>query len=89
MNLLAQATPSTDQIAQAFGWPAAIVIIALVGVIIYRERKFSTLQDKYDALQERRVEEAKETMDKVSEPLKATAALSKQIYDAIISGRGK
>lgn len=77
---------STDQVIQGFGLPAAVVIIALVGVVIFLYRSVQNLQSKYDAIQEQRIVDARETRDKIAEPLDKMASLSEKTYELLLTG---
>ena len=76
---------STDQVVEGFGLPAAIVIIALVGALIFTVRLLIKSYDNTNGIQERRIADAKETRDKLIEPLQQQATLSKQIYDIVLN----
>lgn len=78
----------TDQVIQGFGLPAAIVIVALAGVIIFLYKSREKLQAEYNALQNQRVVDAKETRDKITEPLQSQAVMTGKIYEFLL-GRGK
>lgn len=76
---------SSEQVIEGFGLPAAIVIISLVAVIVFIYRKLDKLQSKYDALQEQRIIDARETRDKVMEPLDKQAIMSEKIYELLLN----
>lgn len=83
-----------QQVIQGFGLPAAIVIIALVAVIMYREIKYwpkvqSDLQLKVDGIQEERLKNALETRDKLTEPIEEMTRTVKNIYEAVLRNPGK
>lgn len=81
---------STDQVAQAFGWPSAVVILALISALIFTVRLLLKTYDRLDALQEKRIIDAKETRESLVEPLKKSAQLSEQIYDIVLrNAQGK
>jgi len=81
---------STEQIVQGFGLPAAIVIIALVGALIFTVRLLLKSYDSRDALQEKRIADAKETEQKLTAPLEKQTILSEKIYDVVLrNSQGK
>lgn len=65
-----------------------IFIPLMAGIIVFLYKQGTKLQDKYDAMQNQRIEDAKETRDKISEPLSKIASqqeiLAKQ-YDILIN----
>jgi hypothetical protein len=75
---------TTENVAQAFGWPAAIIIIALVGALYFTVRLLLKSYDKIDAIQERRLADAKETRDKFVEPLENQTEVIGRIYDIVL-----
>lgn len=85
MNV-AQLTP--DQVADAFGWPGAIVIVSLAAALIFTVRLLLKSYDMRDALQEKRIADAKEARDSLVEPLKKSTELSQQIYDIVLRTKG-
>lgn len=81
-------------VIQGFGLQAGIVILALVTVIIYRERYWTrvqndsraenkALQDKVDSIQEERLQNAIETRDKLAEPMENMAQLLGNILNVV------
>lgn len=79
------AAVTSDTVIQGFGLQSGIVILALAGVVLYLFRGLQKSQDKFDALQERRLEDAKETRDKLTEPLNEQAKQSQKIYELLVS----
>lgn len=72
-----------EAIAQ-YGLPTvAIVTLAGVVVFLYNDRK--ALQAKYDELQEKRVQEAKETYVKLIEPMNEAVKTSEKSYDLLLT----
>ena len=69
---------STDQVVEGFGLPAAIVIITLAAVAVYLFRENKKERDKYDALQEKRVQENRDTISKLEHPVNDLVELYKQ-----------
>lgn len=60
-----------------------ITVLAAALVYIYKELKASNI--RIDAIQEERLQDAKETRDKITESMEQQAYLSKQIYDVLIN----
>lgn len=73
----------SSQALSSLGIPGLVVIIiVLAGVVVYKDKK-------YDKAMEQRLSDAKETRDKLTEPLAQQARLSEQIYELLINQRGK
>lgn len=72
-------------ILASYGLPGVIIFV-LGGVVLYQNKKYDKLQDKYDALQEKRYIESQADKEKLSEPLKEQTKLSERIYDLLVSG---
>jgi hypothetical protein len=86
--ILADVT-DTDALS-SLGIPGLVfIVIVLGGVIIYLFKNTQKLQNKLDAIQDQRVVDAKETRDKLTEPLAQNSRMSEQIYELLINGRGK
>lgn len=66
---------------------AALIILALCGVIIYLNKLNQKLQTDIRAIQDQRIVDAKETRDKLTEPLAQIARMSEQIYELVLDGR--
>jgi hypothetical protein len=82
-------TANDPQNLYTLGVPGlAFVIIVLAGVIIYLYKTGQTALDKkqaqIDAIQEQRIVDAKETRDKLMEPLEKQTQLSEKIYDIVL-----
>lgn len=75
---------STEQIAQGFGWPAAIVIVGLLTALIYYVRQNDNRLKKIDELQEARVQDANNVNDKITTPMQAQIELNKKTYDLLV-----
>jgi hypothetical protein len=82
MWLFSQVT--SDQVVQGFGLPAAIVIIGLAAAVVYLVRRGDNLQTKLDAEKDSRLSDAKESRDKLTEPLNEQTELGKKTYDLLI-----
>lgn len=83
------ATPNTDAL-NSLGVPGLVfVILILAGVIVFLYKKLDRSQTDYNMLQEKRVLEAKETSDKITEPLGNQIKLTEKIYDLLLSSRSK
>lgn len=79
----------TAQALGSLGVPGLVaVILTLSGVIIFLYRKLDTVQTRLEAILEQRVADAKETRDKIAEPIEKQAIMSERIYDLLLS-RGK
>lgn len=87
---MAVTDPSNMQALNTLGVPGLVfVIVVLAGVVVFLFRKLDLVQTKIDSIQEQRVTDAKETRDKITEPLEKQANLSEKIYDLLLSSRGK
>jgi len=76
---------STDQIAEGFGLPAAIVIVALITVILYLVRQNDTKQRKIDELQETRISDANKVGDKIIAPMEDVKEINGKMYDLLLN----
>lgn len=63
---------------------AGLVISVEATVIIFLYKKSDSLQNKIDAIQEQRIVDARETRDKVMEPLQQQAIMSEKTYDLLL-----
>lgn len=61
----------------------AFIILVLGGVVVYQNRQITELRKGFDALQEERVKDAKETTDKVTIPLSSISQTMTLIYDKL------
>lgn len=69
---------------------AGLVIAVLAGVILYQNKKLDSQQIKLDAIQDQRLLDARETNNRLTEPLEQQARMSDKIYDLLLnSKRGK
>lgn len=75
---------STEQIAQGFGWPAAIVMVGLIAAILYLVRQNDMRLRKIDELQEARIQEAKDVNDKITAPMQAQIDLNRKTHDLLV-----
>lgn len=75
---------ASEQLVQGFGLPAAIVIAALIAVIIFISKLYLDEVKLNRELLERQITDAKETRDKINEPLAAQAELSGKMYDLLV-----
>lgn len=64
-----------------------VLVLALVVVFLYRSK--DKLQDRYNALQEQRIVDAKETRDKIVEPLEKQALMSEKIYEIVLNRKSR
>lgn len=78
-----------SQVIQGFGLQAGIVIVALVAVVIFLVRLLLKSYDTINTIQENRIVDARETRDKITEPLENQARVIEKIYDLLLSGRRK
>lgn len=77
---------SDTQALASLGVPGLVaVILVLAGVIVFLYKKIDTLQTRLDSIQERRIIDATETRDKLTEPLERQAVMSEKIYDILLS----
>lgn len=68
------------------GIPGLVVVIfVLAGVIVFLYKQLSAAQSRTDAIQEQRIVDAKETRDKITEPLDKQAELSGKIYELLVT----
>lgn len=63
----------------------AFIIVVLAGVITFLYRGLQKLQDKYDSIQEQRITDARETRDKITEPLEKQAIMSEKTHELLLS----
>ena len=75
-----------DEILKSYGL-AGLVIAVLASVVVFLYRDSKALQRKYDAMQELRLQDARETRDKLMEPLENQARMSEKIYDLLLNGK--
>lgn len=75
-----------DQILLEYGLPGVIILV-LGSVVLYQERSRQKVQDKLEGIQEQRLNEAKETRDKLTEPLDKVADLSQRMYDLLLTSK--
>lgn len=73
-----------ESVLQSYGL-AGLVISVLAGVVVYLVRKNDVLQSKIDALQETRLQDARDTRDKLAEPMEAQSKLSEKMYDLLLN----
>lgn len=66
---------------------AGLVILSLVLALIKIYRDLSKERDRNDTIQEQRLVDAKETRDRLTEPLAQNARMSEQIYDLLLNNR--
>lgn len=84
------AATNDPQSLYTLGVPGLVfVILILAGVIVFLYKKLDKSQAEYNVLQEKRVLEAKETSDKITEPLGNQIKLTEKIYDLLLSNRSK
>lgn len=82
--------PTNTEALNTLGVPGLVfVVLILAGVIIFLFRKLDIAQTKLDGIQEKRVEDARETRDKITEPLENQARITEKIYDLLLSSRRK
>ncbi len=65
----------------------AFIIVVLAGVIVYLNSQVSKLNDKMDAIQAARLQDAKEMTDKITGPLTSISQTMNLIYDKLRVGR--
>lgn len=75
-----------DEILRQYGLPG-LVIFTLAGVVVFLYRGTVSLQNRIDAIQESRLQDARETRDKLTEPLQKQALMSEKIYDVLLNGK--
>ena len=92
--MIGQTTPTTDQVIQGFGLPAAIVIIGLVIALIFTVRLLLKEYSNRDTIQEKRITDAKELGTRIIEPLEKISDMSQKsketnekIYELLLSGK--
>lgn len=68
---------------------AGLVMAVEATVIIYIYKASQKQQDKIDALYEQRLVDAKETRDKLTEPLDAISKSNEKMYDILVNLRDK
>lgn len=73
-----------DSVLSSYGL-AGLVISVEAGVIIFLYKNLQKLQDKYDGVQEQRITDARETRDKITEPLEKQAIMSEKTYDLLLN----
>lgn len=79
------AAASDAQTLATLGVPGLVfVIFVLAGVIVFLYRQNSSLQSKLDEIQERRITDAKETRDRITEPLENQTKLTEKVYDLLL-----
>lgn len=84
------AVATNTEALNTLGVPGLVfVVLILAGVIIFLFKRLDNLQTKYDTMQEQRVNDARETRDKITEPLENQAKVTEKIYDLLLSSRGK
>lgn len=84
-------TVDAGQILSAYGL-AGLVMAVEAAVIIYFAKRDDSKQTKIDAIQEQRIVDARETRDKVMEPLEKQAIMGEKTYELLLnltSRRGK
>lgn len=73
-----------------YGLPG-VCILALGIALVHQDRTYrSELKEerqKYERVQDQRLTEAKETRDKLSEPLEKVTDLSQRIYELLLTGK--
>jgi len=79
-----------EALVQQFGLPIALVV-TYSGVIVFLYLRLQKANDKYDALQEKRLAEAIAARDKIAEPMEKLTTLSENIYGYLLDSnkRGK
>lgn len=65
------------------GLLAVIGVLSTVVVLLYN--KANSLQVRIDGIQEQRITDARETRDKVMEPLQKQATMSEKTYDLLLN----
>lgn len=75
-----------EQILQQYGL-AGLVIATLAGVVVFLYRGTVNLQNRIESIQESRLQDARETRDKLTEPLQKQALMSEKIYDVLLNGK--
>lgn len=71
-------------ILSAYGLPGLIVFV-LAGVVVFIYKDNRRLQDDIRSIQDQRLVDAKETRDKLTEPLDRLTKQSELIYDLLLS----
>lgn len=64
---------------------AGLVIAVEAGVIIFVNKRADKLQNDKDAIQEQRIVDARETRDKVMQPLEKQAVMSEKTYELLLN----
>lgn len=64
-----------------------LIIITLAGVVYRLWNDGKSLQTKYDALQNQRVQDVKDTTDRVTQPLQSISQTIGLIYDKLQSSK--
>lgn len=75
---------SPESIVLQYGL-AGVCMLAEAGVIIYLSKKSDKLQTNKDAIQEQRIIDARETRDKVMEPLEKQAIMGEKTYELLLN----
>lgn len=88
------AVATNTEALNTLGVPGLVfVILVLSGVIVFiyrsKEAELKLERASKEAIQEQRLVDARETRDKITEPLEKQANLSEKIYDLLLSSRGK
>lgn len=65
----------------------AFIIIVLGGVVGFLYRRTNNLSDKIDTIQAARLQDAKDTVDKVTQPLASISQTMNLIYDKLRSSK--
>ena len=75
------------EVLQQFGIPT-VAISVLSGTVLFLYNELKSERKRNDELQERRVQEARETNAKLIEPMSDLIKLSEKTYDLLLSKRG-
>lgn len=77
---------SDKEALQTLGVPGLVVIVVtLATVIIFLYRRNEKLQTEKDTIQNQRIEDAKQTRDKVMEPLEKQALMTERIHELLLN----
>lgn len=85
MNL-ADLLTQANSVLPSYGL-AGLVILSLAIAAIKLYRDLSKERDRNDNIQAQRLIDAKETRDKLTEPLAQNARMSEQIYELLLNSR--
>lgn len=82
--MIADIVTQADNVLPQYGLAGLAILALVIALVVYY--KDGKAKDKtIEAIQQARLQDAKETRDKLTESMEQMAFLTKQIYDAVIS----